>query len=47
MRKIKEEKDMEICQVIEIKISISTYHINLMNEDKEMRTVHGVCKSHF
>ena len=46
MRKIKEEKDIEIRQVIEIKISINTYYINLMNEDKEMRTVHVVCKNH-
>ena len=46
MRKIKEEKDIEIGQVIEIKISINTYYINLMNENKEMCTVHVVCKNH-
>ena len=46
MRKIKEEKDIEISQVIGIKISINTYYINLMNEDKEMHTVHVVCNNH-
>ena len=46
MRKIKEEKDIEISKVIEKKISINAYYINLMNEDKEMHTVHVVCKNH-
>ena len=46
MRKIKEERDIEISQVIEIKISINTYYMNLMNEDKEMCTVHVVCNNH-
>ena len=46
MRKIKEERDIEISQVIEMKISINTYYMNLMNEDKEMHTVHAVCNNH-
>ena len=46
MGKIKEERGIEITQVIEIKISINTYYMNLMNEDKEMHTVHVVCNNH-
>ena len=46
MRKKKEDRDIEISQVIEIKNSINTYYMNLMNEDKEMCTVHVVCNNH-
>ena len=46
MGKIKKERDIEITQVTEIKFSINTYYMNLMNEDKEMYTVHVVCNNH-